>query len=69
MVTVTAGGASQTKVMDGASGYLSHSVAPLYFGLGAATRVEMLEVQWPSGTTQRVRAPTPVDSRIDIVER
>ena len=68
-VMVTAGGVRQTKVMDGASGYLSHSVAPLYFGLGGAARVEMVEVHWPSGKTQRVRAPTPVDSRIDIVER
>ena len=69
VVTVTAGGASQTKVMDGASGYLSHSVAPLYFGLGAATRIDSIDVKWPSGTTQQLRAPAIENSRITIVER
>ena len=40
VVKVTAGGAAYTKVMDGNSGYLSHSLYPLYFGLGAAEAVE-----------------------------
>ena len=39
IVTVTAGGVTLTKVMDGKSGYLSHSVMPLYFGLGDAIAV------------------------------
>jgi enediyne biosynthesis protein E4 len=69
VITVIAGGASQTKVMDGASGYLSHSVAPLYFGLGAASRIDRIDVRWPSGTTQQLRAPTIVNSRLTIVER
>ena len=34
VVKVTAGGTTYTKVMDGNTGYLSHSVYPLYFGLG-----------------------------------
>ena len=36
VVRVTAGGATYTKVFDGNSGYLSHSLYPLYFGLGTA---------------------------------
>ena len=36
LVKVTAGGSSYVKVMDGSSGYLSHSLIPLYFGLGSA---------------------------------
>ena len=54
VVKVTAGGTTYTKVMDGNSGYLSHSVYPLYFGLGAADTVDRIEVAWPSGTKQTV---------------
>jgi hypothetical protein len=59
IVTVTAGGVSQVKVHDGNSGYLSHSLVPLYFGLGSATSVERIDVQWPSGKRQTVKAPSP----------
>ncbi len=39
VVKVTAGGTTYTKVFDGNSGYLSHSLYPLYFGLGAAESI------------------------------
>ena len=48
-VKVSSGGRVYTKYNDGKSGYLSQSVIPLYFGLGDATTVERIEVQWPSG--------------------
>ena len=54
MVKVTAGGKTYIKVLDGNTGYLSHGVYPLYFGLGAAESVDSVEVTWPSGKTQRV---------------
>ena len=31
----------------GKSGYLSQSVLPLYFGLGDATTIDGIEVDWP----------------------
>jgi hypothetical protein len=52
VVKVTAGGSSYTKVFDGNSGYLSHSLYPLYFGLGAAETVDSIEVAWPSGRSR-----------------
>lgn len=54
-VRVTAGGQSYMKYNDGKSGYLSQSELPLYFGLGASTRIDRVEVEWPSGTVQTVR--------------
>jgi len=69
VVKVTAGKATYTKVMDGNSGYLSHSVAPLYFGLGAAETVDRVEVVWPSGTKQIVASGIKMNSRLDIKEQ
>jgi enediyne biosynthesis protein E4 len=68
LVKVTAGGATYTKVFDGNSGYLSHSLYPLYFGLGAAESVDRVEVLWPSGKTQTVGAPIKINSRIEVRE-
>ena len=54
--------------MDGGSGYLSHSLYPLYLGLGSAQAVESIDVKWPSGKTQTVRPPFKVNSLIEIKE-
>ena len=68
-VTVSAEGKKYTQVYDGTSGYLSHSVYPLYFGLGDATKVDKVEVLWPSGTKQIVSAPIKVNSLLEITEK
>lgn len=67
-VRVTAGGKTYTQMMDGASGYLSHSVLPLYFGLGDAARADRVEVLWPSGHKQTVAGPFTAGSTVDVAE-
>lgn len=69
VVKVTAGGSTYTKVMDGNSGYLSHSLLPLYFGLGAAETVDKIDVLWPSGRTQTVQSAITMNSSITVREQ
>jgi hypothetical protein len=69
IVRVKAGGSTYTKVHDGKSGYLSQSVAPLYFGIGEAESVQEIEVQWPSGKRQLASQPIRINSTIEIREQ
>jgi hypothetical protein len=68
IVKVTAGGKTYTKVMDGNSGYLSHSVYPLYFGLGAADAVDRIDIAWPSGKKQTVPSPK-INAVVEVREQ
>jgi hypothetical protein len=53
-VRLHAGRQVYTKYNDGKSGYLSQSALPLYFGLGDSTKVDRVEIDWPSGRKQVV---------------
>jgi enediyne biosynthesis protein E4 len=56
-VLLTAGGARQrADVLSGGS-YGSNSDPRVHFGLGAATRVDRVEIDWPSGLKQTVAVP------------
>ena len=68
VVRVTAGGTTYTQVYDGQTGYLSHGTHPLYFGLGGAETVDLVEVTWPSGTTQVAAEGIPASQRIEVEE-
>jgi len=64
VVRLTAGGTTQTRTARTGSSYLSQSERTLTFGLGKATRVDQLEVCWPSGRVQTA----PVESVDRLVE-
>ena len=51
-VTVHYGGLQQVAQMKSSSGYLSQNDPRMHFGLGDHSRVDRIEVVWPSGITQ-----------------
>jgi hypothetical protein len=54
-IRVFAGGLAQIREVAGGGSYLSQSDLRAHFGLGKATRVESIEVSWPSGQKQTFR--------------
>ncbi|MFQ5845987.1 MAG: CRTAC1 family protein, partial [Planctomycetota bacterium] len=52
-VAVVAGGRTQVRCVQTANSYLSSCDPRPHFGLGAAKRVEQVEVRWPSGKVSR----------------
>ena len=46
---------TQTRDVRAGSSYLSQSDLRLHFGLGSATTIARLDVQWPSGKTETLR--------------
>ncbi len=53
-VTVTAGGRTQIREVDGGNGYAGQSSARLHFGLGRASSVDSVTIRWPDGVVERV---------------
>jgi hypothetical protein len=54
-VTVVAGGKERTEVAWPRQGYITVGDPRVHFGLGAADRVERLEVVWPDGTKSEAK--------------
>jgi hypothetical protein len=50
-----AGGVAQVEEVRGGGSYISQNDLRVHFGLGAATRVERLEVRWPNGLEEEWR--------------
>jgi hypothetical protein len=56
-VLVTAGGAQQRGDVFSGGSYASSSDQRLHFGLGAATKVDRVEIHWPSGAKEEITIP------------
>ena len=54
VVRVTAGADKQWQMMRSGSSYLSASELVLTFGLGTKTKADSVEVQWPSGSVEKI---------------
>jgi len=49
---LTAGGITQIREIEGGGSYMSQSDLRAHFGLGSVTKIDKLEISWPSGTQQ-----------------
>jgi enediyne biosynthesis protein E4 len=58
-VTAHAGALAQTRVVQSGTSYISQNDMRLHFGLGAATRVDSIDVRWPDGTTSKLTTVKP----------
>ena len=67
-VSLSSGDKTQHRMSDGKSGYLAHSVIPLYFGLGDDKEISKVEVVWPSGKTQTLTKDLSANALITITE-
>ena len=67
-VTIHAGNRKFTQYHDGKSGYLSQSALPLYFGLADTTKLDKIEVRWPSGVKQTLTDDLTLNRLLTIQE-
>ena len=66
-VTVVAGGHTQIREIIAGSSNKSQSMLPAHFGLGRSTKVDSLEIRWPSGVVQTLN-DVPPNQRLTVVE-
>ncbi len=66
-VKVTAGDLVQVAERRSGGSYLSHNDARLHFGLAQRTKVDLVEIRWPSGAVETFK-DVPANSFINIKE-
>src|SRR6185503_19380915 len=66
-VTIQLHGRSSMAEVHGGGSYLSQSDLRVHFGLGQQSRVEAVDVAWPSGRRERV-GPLEADASVTIKE-
>ena len=66
-VRIEVAGKTQTRAVLSQSSYLSQNDFRLHFGLGGATRLDRIRVNWPSGAVEEF-AGVPADGLVVLVE-
>jgi hypothetical protein len=67
VVYLTSGGVRQRLDAVSGAGYASQNDARMHFGLGAATKVERLEIRWAGGAAETINVPG-VDRVLTVAE-
>jgi hypothetical protein len=63
-VTLTAGNLKLIREVNGGNGYAAQSSKRLHFGLGSATKIDTVEIRWPSGLVEKVNLPVDRLSKV-----
>jgi len=53
-ITLTAGGLTQIREIDGGNGYAGQSSKRAHFGIGQAAKIDSVEIHWPSGLQEKI---------------
>ncbi|MDH3626882.1 MAG: ASPIC/UnbV domain-containing protein [Acidobacteriota bacterium] len=67
MVELLADGRRRVRQVTAGDGYLSQSSSTIHFGLGEATSIDGLTIQWPGGARETIE-PMAVNGRYRVVE-
>jgi hypothetical protein len=68
-VTFTAGNMTQIEEVRSGGSYLSQNDLRIHFGLGVATKIDAVEIRWPSGAIEKIPAEKlAVDHFYNILE-
>jgi hypothetical protein len=67
VVYLTTGKVRQRRDVISGAVYCSQNDLVLHFGLGAATKVDKLEIQWPDGTLELIQVPA-IDKTVTIIQ-
>lgn len=57
LVTLTANGRTQRRIIDSGSGYLCQMEPVAHFGLGTTTQIDRVEIRWPDGAFFTLNRP------------
>jgi hypothetical protein len=66
-IKIVAGGMTQTDEVHSGGSYLSQNDLRIHFGLGSATKIDKVEIHWPSGLTEELK-DLDVDKYYNILE-
>jgi hypothetical protein len=66
-VRLSAGGKTYLQYVNGGNGFAAQSTTRVHFGLGASSRIDLVEVRWPSGL-QQILPGVEVDHFYKILE-
>jgi hypothetical protein len=66
-ITIVAGGMTQTDEVHSGGSYLSQNDLRVHFGLANATKIDKVEIHWPSGHSE-VLTNLAIDQHYSVIE-